>query len=107
MKIKYREYLIEPCDNMVDRFNLYKIVERRKIGDGTKADPKGESYEGTTDIGYGMSLSYCFEKIVNQETQDSFSKEDIIEMKDYLNRWKEKKDSLVAYINSKTTIKIN
>lgn len=106
MKIKYRDYLITPCDNSVDQFDLSRMVQRQKVGEGTRADPKGEVYNSTQEIGYGMRLPYCFEKIVGQETLESFSKEEIIEMSQYLSKWKEEKEALVAYINSKTTIKI-
>lgn len=104
MKIQYRDYRLIPCDNTIDRFDMFRVVERTKQA---KEGEEESKYEGEQNIGYGMSLSYCFSKMINQETQDSFGKDQVITMKEYLDQFKKEKEALVAYIESVTTIKIN
>jgi len=96
-----------PCEGSSDRFDLQKIVERKKIGEGTKNDPQGKTYEGYLDMGYSMSLSFCFEKIVFELTAESFNKDEIVEIKQYIKAYKAQKEELVNYIQTVVKIKLN
>lgn len=104
MKIQYRTYLLTPNDLTIDRFDMSRIVERTRQSKDGQPESK---YEDEQNIGYGMSLGYCFSKIVNQEAQESFDKDERIEMKQYIDAFKREKEALMAYIESITTIKIN
>lgn len=104
MKIQYKNYLIVPCDSMVDRFDLFKIVERQRLGTGTKAEPNGEVYSSTSDIGYGMRLKNVFTQLVTIETQESFEKDEITSITEYIDRFKKEREALEAYIESVTTV---
>ena len=41
IKVRYKQFLIEPSVNSY-QFDLSEEIEYRKIGEGTREDPKGE-----------------------------------------------------------------
>jgi hypothetical protein len=102
MKIKYLNYLITPNDGSPDRFDLSKIVQKTRKA---KEDKEEEIYEGTNDMGYSMRLSSCIERIIEEETVKKYNKDEIIELKDYIEEYKRQKEEVINHIESLTTIK--
>lgn len=107
MKIKIDRFIIEPCENAPTKFNLHQIVVKQRKGTGTFNAPNGEEYEAIIDIGYGMSLFDCIGTAISINTNDSFPKDDLITIKQYVEKFEEEKNKFKIELSECFKIKIN
>ena len=84
MEIKIRNYIIRPCMAAPTRYDLLKNVTR--TNKSTDID-----YEGTTDIGYGMTLENCIGDIIFLEVN---LKNNTCDLKEYLAEYRKVKDEI-------------
>jgi len=84
MEIKIRNYIIRPCMAAPMRYDLLKNVTR--TNKSTDID-----YEGTTDIGYGMTLENCIGDIIFLEVN---LKNNTCDLKEYLAEYRKVKDEI-------------
>ena len=91
MKIKYKNYTLEPEGR---RFNLYKTVKANKIDKKTKK-PTGEVYDREENYGYGMSFDLCIETIISDSLCE---KNEELSLRQYIDEYKELKSSLIEEI---------
>jgi len=101
MKIRYRKYLLEFTDNR--RWDFSKIIKRRKVGEGTTNDPKGEEYEQAVLLGYDMQLETIVQEICLLEVGNNNPVE--LTFGEFFNEYKKEKDELKNMINEK--LKVN
>ena len=83
IKVRYKQFLIEPSVNSY-QFDLSEEIEYRKIGEGTREDPKGEISTRYDNLGYDMTFERCVEKIVKILASEG---EEVIEIQELLSRY--------------------
>lgn len=93
MKIKYKEYTLEPEGT---HYNLYKDV-RKEIGTpvgkkGERSKPTGKFKTITENVGWGMSFEHCVEIIIKSSLN---SKKDVVSLRKYIDEYKELKTKIL------------
>lgn len=106
MNIIYKNFKIIPCENAPGRFDLLRIVKRRKLGGGTKKDPQGEEYDATVDISLGTTLVGCIQDILHIQTVSELGEKDV-SLPEFLQEWQREKSLLQAEFDKLFNIKIN
>lgn len=105
MNIIYKNYKIVPCENAPRRFDLLRVITRRKLGNGTKKDPQGEEYQSTVDISLGSTLASCIEDIISLDTTSALEDRDV-SILEYLEEVKKQRGLVQAEFNKLFNIKI-
>lgn len=106
MIIKYREFVIRPCEHAPGNFDLTKIIKRRKKGDGNIKNPTGEEYDAEIEFGYGMTLESCFEKIIHVLSSKELDGKEI-SVSEYLETYIKNKNEIKIELDKVFNIKIN
>jgi hypothetical protein len=88
--IEIKDFVLEPSMGG-RRFNLYRKVQRQRVGSGTTQSPNGEFYEDLSNEGFDMDLHWCLETIIQILTVED---KDITTCKQYLDRFEEIMDTL-------------
>ena len=93
MKIKYKEYTLEPESTY---YNLYKDVKKEiytPIGEkGVKSQPTGKFHTVTENLGYGMSFERCVEIIIKDSLN---SKKETLTLRGYIDKYKKLKTKIL------------
>ena len=91
MKIKYKEYTLEPENTY---YNLYKDIEKEKMekGEGMKFTGTGEYHTVSENMGYGMSFERCVEIIIKDSLN---SKEETLTLRGYIDKYKKLKTKIL------------
>jgi hypothetical protein len=90
-------FILEPSMGGL-RFDLYRKVQRQRIGEGTIQNPSGEFYQDTQSIGYDMEFTWCLEAIINILLAE---KAEVVSIESYLKEYKSllKEVSLIKYLS--------
>ena len=73
LKMKFKDYVVSPCENAKDRFDLFREVKNKKGKDSLKV------------IGYGYSFNDALLRIAAEETSE---KTDIVTLQEYVREYK-------------------
>jgi len=84
MEIEIKNWVIKPVSEY-ERYDLYRKVTR-------KNKDTGEEYQSTKDLGYGMKLEMCIERIIHEELRD---KEQTQELQEFLQSYIKERDELL------------
>lgn len=102
MKISYKQFRLTYTESR--RWDLSRILTKKRIGDGDRRNPKGEEYEYEEVLGYDMLLENCLKSIVEMDSVESFDNE-TVELKEYYSKYVECKNKLLEQLCVK--LKIN
>lgn len=96
MKIKYKNYTLEPCSTAQGRYDLSRKISRRKMNAGdTPNEPTGETYEADDTIGYGMRMETCIKNMIELEIKENNSE---LELVDYLKMYRKLAKEIKDYL---------
>ena len=95
MKITYKDYIIEPSADGGYHLMKHVIRNKTKIKDGKKTI-LDETYEDLEIIGYNMQIHNCVKKIIHL---NHCSKEETIELADYVKMFKREFEEIKNAIN--------
>lgn len=85
MEIKIKDWVIKPVSEY-ERYDLHRKVTR-------KNKTTGKEYEATNDIGYGMKLEMCVERIIHEELRE---KRETQELHEFLQSYIKERDELLT-----------
>ncbi len=91
MKIKFRDYTLEPEGR---NFNLYKLVTIVAEKD-TKNQKKGQEYKTDKNMGWSMRFETCIDTII----KDVMNERDVVlELKEYIAEYRSLKEEVLLSV---------
>lgn len=106
MTITYKQFKVTPCDHAPGKFDLYKVIQRKRMGDGTLKNPTGEEYDADVEVGFGMTLERCIESMIIISVDERLE-DQTISLEKYLDEIKEEKNKFKEAFGQLFNIKIN
>lgn len=89
-KIEYLSYVLEPETAAAGKFNLYKNGKGKKKG-------SNETIDTYINIGYGLSLESCINKIAHLSV---LKESRVIELKQFIKEYKEEVQKIRDYLTA-------